>query len=705
MAQRIRIALGDLGHTTKLLANNMVPLNIGFISSYLTSQFGNDVDVRIFKDPARLLEYCTTTKPDLVAVSNYAWNQQIGLQILKAYKAARPSGVSVMGGPNFPKVDDGMQRWLMANQHVDFAVENEGEKSLFHLVDRLFGTNFDIQQSRHLAIQGCFFRNKDGVLVRGTLDMLANLDDIPSPYLSGLLDDYLLRDIHGTTLIPMIEGSRGCPFACTFCRAGIETNKIRTFSTDRVNAEIDYIARFCQRHDRHVSSLMITDQNFGIMRRDIEIADALRQADEKFGFPTDVMATTGKTNVKVVLETLSHYSGIHMTMSVQSMDDEVLANIKRKNFPVSEYQKYQEQLKARGQLSKCDVIVGLPGETKQSHLNTLRSVIDIGIDVIDPFTFMMLAGTEAEMKETRERYEYVTRWRLLPNGFSDLGGHRVFESEEVAVGTNTMAYEEYVYLRRIHLLLVSISNGNLFSELKRRIAERDLDFVTFLQRLEVRLSVIDAPAPHSPAGVLAAFSDKTEGELFTSREALETHFAEDDNFDDLINDAAGENLLQKHRYAFYNVLSELTREIVETAANYIAENGDVTPADESLFTLLQTRADCIQGLLNDKPVKQDSPMDLQLAHDFPTWKQNSELRLEDTALPATTNFVAYYSGARLEDFGRHLDDKTGQNLSFSRRPFEKARTLYRLGVERLMPDIVPISADASAIVETSSGRS
>ena len=36
---------------------------------------------------------------------------------------------------------------------------------------------------------------------------------IPSPYLSGRLDQFL-----DGKLMPVIQTNRGCPFSCTFCR-------------------------------------------------------------------------------------------------------------------------------------------------------------------------------------------------------------------------------------------------------------------------------------------------------------------------------------------------------------------------------------------------------------------------------------------------------------------------------------------------------
>ncbi len=66
MSRPLRIALGDLSYLNGASSLNpkagwdsnlYVPLNIGFLASYAKRRFGRDVDVRLFKDPAAMLQH------------------------------------------------------------------------------------------------------------------------------------------------------------------------------------------------------------------------------------------------------------------------------------------------------------------------------------------------------------------------------------------------------------------------------------------------------------------------------------------------------------------------------------------------------------------------------------------------------------------------------------------------------------------------
>ena len=65
-----------------------------------------------------------------------------------------------------------------------------------------------------------------------------NLDYIPSPFLTGLMDPFLKEGYY-----PILETNRGCPFSCTFCIWGISAlNKVLKFSMDRVKKEFSYMS-------------------------------------------------------------------------------------------------------------------------------------------------------------------------------------------------------------------------------------------------------------------------------------------------------------------------------------------------------------------------------------------------------------------------------------------------------------------------------
>ena len=96
-------------------------------------------------------------------------------------------------------------------------------------------------------VDGCVFidpntRNtSDPKIVSGKyLERIKDLDEIPSPYLNGMLDKFF-----DGKLTPFLETNRGCPFTCSFCHTGADyyhkLNKF--FSEKRVQDEIDYVEK------------------------------------------------------------------------------------------------------------------------------------------------------------------------------------------------------------------------------------------------------------------------------------------------------------------------------------------------------------------------------------------------------------------------------------------------------------------------------
>ena len=49
----------------------------------------------------------------------------------------------------------------------------------------------------------------------GYKERIKDLDEIPSPYLNGMMDKFF-----DGKLTPFLETNRGCPFTCSFCHTG-----------------------------------------------------------------------------------------------------------------------------------------------------------------------------------------------------------------------------------------------------------------------------------------------------------------------------------------------------------------------------------------------------------------------------------------------------------------------------------------------------
>ena len=91
--------------------------------------------------------------------------------------------------------------------------------------------------------------------------------------------------------------------------------------------------------------------------------------------------------------------------SMQSLNKDVLTAIKRKNLTHEQIIQLQLELKNYGidDSSYTELILGLPEETKESHLNSIRTLVDYRFEVWNYFLHL-LPGTEMDNKFNREKY-------------------------------------------------------------------------------------------------------------------------------------------------------------------------------------------------------------------------------------------------------------------------------------------------------------
>ena len=85
------IYLADLEHTHSTENESLkVPLNIGYLKAYALAQHKNNVDIKLFKDPKKLLKAFSKKSPDLLGLSNYGWNEDLNYRIGKFIKMESP---------------------------------------------------------------------------------------------------------------------------------------------------------------------------------------------------------------------------------------------------------------------------------------------------------------------------------------------------------------------------------------------------------------------------------------------------------------------------------------------------------------------------------------------------------------------------------------------------------------------------------------
>lgn len=439
------VFLADLQNSYYRLIRNSVPIGMGYVAAYLRKLFDGDLDLYQFRKFEELHETLKDKTPHLVALGSYSWNTQLTLKATRLLRARFPDTVIAVGGPDVSEVVELTTRELEAHPEVDFYMPNEGEGPMRHLVEAMLGG--PVSEVRRRAVHGCLSRDRETGEVRGSVisRFEGDINEIPSPYLGGLMDRFLAEPDY----LPIVQTARGCPYQCTFCVSGKESwNKVKTFAMDRIKAEVDYIER------RAVNRyLRLADENFGILHRDVEIAEYLAQKRRDAGFPTAVSVYTDKhptdrvKSINLLMRDLLPFN-----ISYQSMTDEVLTNIKRVNLKDCRVADAAEFARANDLMLVSELIFALPGETLQSFLASIDRLVELRFESVALHQLRILKGTEMDLHEDRRRHGVKTRFAMSENGYTNHPELENIEIDEWVVENNTLTAEEYFRANRFIFL-------------------------------------------------------------------------------------------------------------------------------------------------------------------------------------------------------------------------------------------------------------
>jgi len=401
-----------------------LPYSVGCLWSYAKQfDFVNEnfelVDIifrreRIDKLVARL------DNIDICFLSCYMWNWEYNKALAQSIKAKFPHCKIVMGGPQI--TDSPTDDFFRSYNYIDTICLTEGEETFVKILETVLN-----EMPLEHTYQG------------------ARLDDlnVPSPYLSGVFDDIIANNpdyVFNATL----ETNRGCPFACTFCDWGSLTYaKIRKFNLEKVFAELAWMAK------NKMDYVTIADANFGVFyERDMLITDRLVELQTEYGYPKVVDATWYKNSSEKILKIVKKFtsSGFNrgLTLSVQSMDDKVLTEIKRRNMEISNLKDIFDQCNKQGILSYTELILGLPQETYDTWADGLCNVIQAGQHgAIESWLTQLLENAELNKPEQRQKHGLKT---VIANGY--VSGHEeeddINENAELVVGTKYMPFDKLI---------------------------------------------------------------------------------------------------------------------------------------------------------------------------------------------------------------------------------------------------------------------
>lgn len=645
MDKPIRIALGDLRHKTKGMNSVFMPVGIGYIASYLLSRVDpDDVQIRMYNDPDVLLDDIDTWKPSVVGLANYCWNAELSRVVFEYARKINPGTFCIAGGPEFPVEDSECLAYLSHRREIDLYVYRYGEIPFANIITQLLA-GVEISELKGHPQEGILSIDPvSSKLVKGQpVAHFSDLDVIPSPYLSGLMDQWF--DGH---YIASLETTRGCPFMCAYCYASQSCfSKIARFSVERIKAEISCIAERVQ----HIPDrLLLCDSNFGMHKRDEEIADHIRTLQDTYGWPKSISVTTGKENHHRILKIVSTVqNSICVSAAVQSLNPETLKIIKRKNLPPDKYRWLQQEIKDSGMISSAELIVPLPKETKDSFFEAVHSLIAHEIEWILTFTTMLLKGTPLASKEWRQKYSLMAKHRLLSRQFGTYRGVKCFELEEVCVATESLSFEDYLKCRGLAMVSWLIASKQ-FDIIRRHLSELQISSFDFLcSMLEQFVS-----GDHELSDVYRRFIEDTENELWDSYDVFYEHFSQPEMYDKLLSDELGDNLIRKYKGEVFLYHSIPLIKLAYTVIRKIAKD----PTTEVLLSLAAAERWAIAcrnvgDTIRKESFRADDTRILEIPYNVKKWYDRPE---RDKTLLSYKQKVKYRIVPRVKHFKRIIGE-------------------------------------------------
>lgn len=98
--------------------------------------------------------------PDVLGLSNYAWNHRISAEIFRIALKANPDIITVWGGPNFPADMISQEKFMGRYPEVNFYVPLEGEIGFSNIINEILNSKSidDFKQLQHNPIENCVVR-------------------------------------------------------------------------------------------------------------------------------------------------------------------------------------------------------------------------------------------------------------------------------------------------------------------------------------------------------------------------------------------------------------------------------------------------------------------------------------------------------------------------------------------------------------------
>jgi outer membrane protein assembly factor BamB len=434
----------EVGHYT--------PIDIGYIISILKKNFSlvdeydfeiiqlnynTSQDVRdcsldkekiIIENDVDLIDY---HNPDAIFIflENVLWSKVFAFgRAKKIAKEIRDRQLKIFIGIQSYKINSEQKTQILQEIGVDCVIGGNPETTFLYL-DTIF---------KKIFVPGVEYQKnifpKEGIVkiiesfTKKTCESVESLDDIPSPYLNHVFDNFiqLHQEKTNNSFRAFLTSSRGCGFGCYYCFRSTKFEKVRYFSVKRFYDEIEYLFTFFK-----VNNFFILDDSFLCSKerlRDFqdEFSGRLEKNPNLKIITITLMARPEELNEGVV-KILNKLNVKTIQIGLQTVNP-ALQHYMRRTVDILYFDKIKKWLSEYGIDLYLDVVVGLPGDSVKYLIETMNYALQLEpvfLQVkqfyLNPDTLFYFNrssyGIEIDNEETDFNAPYVIRAKNIDSNY------------------------------------------------------------------------------------------------------------------------------------------------------------------------------------------------------------------------------------------------------------------------------------------------
>lgn len=357
------------------------PLGAAYLAAYCRERglsvaiLDNCVEL---KSPEDVALAAAALSPRLIGLTSTTTTYPAMLDIARALKKALPGTPLVAGGPH----PSALPEETLSEETLDFVAQGEGEETLYGLARTV------LRGGSLSSITGLYFRRNGKIIRTAPRPPIADLDSLPLPAYDLLpMDRYhpsLSRRISRGAVGSIIT-ARGCPHQCTFCSSGVFGKKLRVRSPANIIKEAALLKK-----TYGIKELLVWDDTFTLDReRAKEIARGIKSAA---GVPWSCYSRVDDAEDGLYSE-LAASGCSELLFGAESASNDILRAIK-KGITREQTERAVRLCREKGISSFCSVILGLPGDTRETMEETVEFFTRLNPDYAAFCVLIPFPGTE-----------------------------------------------------------------------------------------------------------------------------------------------------------------------------------------------------------------------------------------------------------------------------------------------------------------------